>query len=135
MKRYIIIIMSIIIVVVFANILKINRWIARRSVPIAAYTTIYPFPFHINESFSEGYFQGAEVGGQAVKVFTTLAERRDCKVAIADRLVDARKFQFANFGGNELAMLCKSGGVAWNEILLIKDGIVKEIRISGGLWL
>jgi len=135
MKRYSSLIIALIAIIILGNILGINRWIARRSIPIAVYITVYPFPFNISGSFSEGYFQGAELGGQADKVLATLAARGHCKVAIADGFVDAKEFQFSNFEGNELVMRCKSGGVAWNEILVIKEGIVKEIRIAGGLWL
>lgn len=135
MRRFLIIALAIATVFLVGNIFKLNRWTARYSVPIAAYTTIYPFPFYIESSYSEGYFQGVELGGQAVKVLATLAERGHCKLAVADGFVDVKDFQFSNHEDSELVMLCKSGGVAWNEILLIKGGIVKEIRISGGLWL
>ena len=135
MRRFLIIALVLVTIVIVTNILKFNRWTARQSVPIAAYTTIYPFPFYIESSYSEGYFQGIELGGQAVKVLATLAERGHCKLAVADGFVDVKDFRFSNHEDSELVMLCKSGGVAWNEILLIQGGIVKEIRISGGLWL
>lgn len=135
MRRLFIFILATSLILLFGSIFKFNRWTARHSVPIAIYTTIYPSPFHIDSSYTEGNFQGAELGGQPVKVLATLAEKGHCKVAIADGFVDVNDFQFSNHKGSELVMLCKSGGVAWNEILLINDGIVKEIRISGGLWL
>jgi len=56
-------------------------------------------------------------------------------LAVADGFVDVKDFRFSNHEDSELVMRCKSGGVVWNEILLIQGGIVKEIRISGGLWL
>ena len=135
MRRFLIIALAIAAVLLVGNILAFNRWTARYSVPFAAYTTVYPFPFYIESSYSEGYFQGVELGGQAVKVLATLAERGHCKLAVADGFVDVKDFQFLNHEDSELVMLCKSGGVAWNEILQIKVGVVKEIRISGGLWL
>lgn len=135
MRTLLIIILVSIAIVLVGNILNFNRWLARHSVPFAAYTTIYPFPFHIESSYSEGYFQDIELGGRAIKALATLADKSHCKLAVGDAFVDVEDFRLSDHEDSELVMRCKSGGIAWNEILLIHGGIVKEIRISGGLWL
>lgn len=135
MRTFLTIALTIMTVLLVGNLFKFNHWTARHSIPVAAYTTIYPFPFQIESSYSEGSFQGAEIGGPAVKVLVSLAERGRCKLAVADGFVDVQDFQFSNHEDSELVMLCKSGGIAWNEIIVIRGGFVREIRVSGGLWM
>lgn len=126
---------ALIVAILFANILKANSSIARHSVPIAVYTTLYPFPFHIESSYSDGAFQGVEVGGSMSKTIAVLANDSRCRVLMDGRLVELPDVDLTAYSDGELIMRCESGGVAWNQIFVIQAGVVQQIRISGGLWL
>jgi hypothetical protein len=39
------------------------------------------------------------------------------------------------YNDGELVMRCISGGVAWNQILVIQDKAIRQARVAGGLWL
>jgi len=138
MKKFMIISFVAISIVILGNILKINGWIARYSVPAAVYVTIYPFPFYYEGSYNSGSFQGIQLGGDYSKLLWQIAKNNRCEILIKDRLVDIGKFIHSKddpfFLGPELVFRCKSGGVAWNEIVKIENEKVTQVRISGGLW-
>ena len=58
-----------------------------------------------------------------------------CRVMLDGRLVEMGNVDLSDHGDGELVMRCKSGGVAWNQIFVIQAGVIKQARISGGLWL
>ena len=129
------ILIALIVVILVGNFLKLNSLIARQSVPIAAYTTLYPFPFHIESSYSEGTFQGIRIGGKIDETVVRLTNYRHCRLMVDGRLIEMHDADLAPLNDGELVLRCKSGGIAWNQILVIEDGLVQGIRVAGGLWL
>lgn len=135
MKTTFFILFALIAAILVGNFLKINDWVARQSVPLATYITLYPFPFHIESAYSDGEFQGIEIGRSMAEVIGALTSDERCQVMIDGRLVEMANVDLAGYGDGELIMRCRSGGVAWNQIFLIQEKVVRQVRISGGLWL
>jgi hypothetical protein len=115
--------------------LKFNSWIARHSVPIAAYTTLYPFPFNVEDSYSDGAFQGIKLGKAMDEAIAVLSSSGHCKVTAEGRLLEMGYVKLSAYNDGELVMRCISGGVAWNQILVIQDKAIRQARVAGGLWL
>ncbi|WP_162814920.1 hypothetical protein [Erythrobacter aureus] len=135
MKTFISILIAIIVLILIGDFFRLNAWIARQSVPIGAYVTLYPFPFHIEETYVDGEFQGIGIGESITEVAGALNSNRRCQFVIDERLVEIADANITGYGDGELIMRCKSGGVAWNQILVIQGGVIQQVRISGGLWL
>lgn len=135
MRIVMVITIALLAIVSIANIVKLNDWLGRHSVPGAAFLTVYPVPFHIEASYTEGTYQDINLGDSAGNALAIIALRSHCRLMLDGRLVDVGYARSFGTQDGELVMRCKSGGVSWNEILFIQGGIVKQVRISGGLWM
>jgi hypothetical protein len=121
--------------VVAANFAGGNRWIARRSLPLATYTTFMPVPLNIRAAYRNGSFQGVKVGSSVADALSTLGSTLRCRVMRGDSFVSLDDARYSQTEDGEMVLLCRKAGLAWNIVLALGEGKVREIRLAGGAWL
>jgi hypothetical protein len=126
--------------VILANVLRANAWVARYSVPAAVYITVYPAPFQIEATYTDGTFQGISLGSKLSEAVKQMVARRSCKMALGGEFIDIEVLQNTHSNSlpdddGEIVLRCKSAGMPWNQILKIESGNVVQLRIAGGVWL
>ena len=135
-KIFVITLMSLL----FISSIGVNAFFARNSFPIAAYTTLFPRLMSFSYAYNDGDYYGISIGKPLNIKEIEEYSRVGCKFVESGRFVDftAAKSNLIDLerskSSGTIYARCSSLGLSWNTIFEIRNGMLSELRVSGGIW-
>lgn len=123
--------MAIAITVIAINVFQFNRFFARFSVPLSAYTSVFPL-LSVDEVFSNGRFLEFEIGMSRELFWDRARLRQGCKWLVDGRFVSMKEAVEA--GDQDMLVLrCRRAGILWNERYSFEGQYLQKIDVGGGV--
>lgn len=118
-----------------SNIAAMQKFLARRSVPLAAYSTLVPTPFNVAYKFNTGNFRNLQISSNVDFAIVLNNIPIYCSILQGEQLIPKN---FVKTGGNsqsyDVIAKCIDKGVVWNEIYVVRNTRLTEVRVAGGIW-